>query len=564
MRVSSAVTLGLVSLATLAGADAQIVRRSQPALPSGTATLTGTVLTENNSPVSGALVTLTALGFQAKETESDEQGRFTFANVPEESVELHASAANFLEAVYGEARPGSPATPIRLRAGERFDVVIHVFRGSVIAGSVVNDDGRPVAGIKVWASRLRPLSDGEQLQVPIRSAETDDRGNYRINGLPPGRYIVFGYRSESVGEIHRTSASGQDEIVKEAGLYYPDATGPDEAERFALEIGEERLGLDLHLHLVPVTHIAGVVRFANGQPCPNAWVRLLPANHVVVEDSTTNVAGTDGRFELTGVAAGDYEIVVNSNVSGTQGRIEPLWAFMAISSDGRTPADIRLVLEPGSTVSGTVAFDDRSTSRPPAAGIQLWLENVSGSMTFGVPSAFSIDADGRFAFKGVPRGRFMIGVQRESAPAGWTIKSELLNGRDILDFPFDIDSHEAVDGIAITFTDHPTELSGTVVGADGKPSAEHTVVVFATDERFWTPRSRRIEQARPDVNGQFSFRGLPTGEYVVAVADADLFGRPDSLALQTLKSVSARVTLQDGEKKIQNLRAREGTKSPAK
>jgi len=550
-----------VSLAVLTRADAQIIRRSQPALPSGTATLTGTVWTENNSPLGGAHVTLTAPGFQAKETESDEQGRFTFTSVPEDSVELHASAPSFLDAVYGEKRPGSPATPIRLRAGERFDVVIHVFRGSLIAGSVVNDDGKPVAGIKVWATRLRPLSDGEELQVPVRSAETDDRGNYRINGLPPGRYIVFGYRSERVGEIHRTSASGQDEIVKEAGLYYPDATGPDDAERFSLEIGEERLGLDLHLHLVPVTHITGVVRFANGQACPNAWVRLLPANQVVVQDSTTKVAGTDGRFELTGVAAGDYEMVVNSNTSGSQGRVEPLWAFTAISSNGRTPAEITLVLEPASTVSGRVVFDGRSTSRPSPASFQLWLQNISGSATYGVPSAFSIDADGQFIFKGVPRGHFMVGVQREPAPTGWTIKTELLNGRDILDFPFDIGFHEAVDGVVIAFTDRQTELSGTVNDADGKPTADATVVVFATDERFWTPRSRRIEQARPDVHGQFSFRGLPTGEYVVAAADADVFGRPDSLALQALKSVSARITLHDGEHKIQNLRTRPRTKS---
>jgi hypothetical protein len=35
----------------------------------------------------------------------------------------------------------------------------------------------------------------------------------------------------------------------------------------------------------------------------------------------------------------------------------------------------------------------------------------------------------------------MIGIQRESAPAGWTIQSEFLNGRDILDFPFDLDFH---------------------------------------------------------------------------------------------------------------------------
>jgi hypothetical protein len=106
----------------------------------------------------------------------------------------------------------------------------------------------------------------------------------------------------------------------------------------------------------------------------------------------------------------------------------------------------------------------------------------------------------------------------------------------------------------ITFTDQQTELSGTVFGADDRPNADATVLVFATDERFWTPGSRRIEQSRPDINGQFSFRGLPPGEYLLAIAEPGLFGRPDSLALRALKSASARVVLREGEKKTQNLR----------
>lgn len=164
--------------------------------------------------------------------------------------------------------------------------------------------------------------------------------------------------------------------------------------------------------------------------------------------------------------------------------------------------------------------------------------------------------DGRFTFRGVPRGRFMIGIQRQSALSGWTIRSELLNGRDVLDFPFDLEFHEHVGDIVVTFTDQQTELSGAVVGADGKPSADATVVVFATDDRFWTPRSRRIEVARPDINGQFSFRGLPTGEYLLAVAAPDLFGRPDRSVLQMLRSVSVRVTLHEGVKQTRDLRIR--------
>ena len=206
--------------------------------------------------------------------------------MPEDAVELHASAAAFLEAVYGEKRPGSPGTPIRLRAGQFLNVMIHLFRGSVITGSVINDDGQPVAGITVFANRLEPLSDGEVGLRTTQSAETDEGGHYRITGLPPGRYTVFGYRSQRIGEMHRKNSSGHDELVKESGLHYSDATSHDDADPVSLETGEERFGIDLHLHLVPVAHITGVVRFADGQPCPDAWVRLMPATQARTERRT--------------------------------------------------------------------------------------------------------------------------------------------------------------------------------------------------------------------------------------------------------------------------------------
>ena len=74
--------------------------------------------------------------------------------------------------------------------------------------------------------------------------------------------------------------------------------------------------------------------------------------------------------------------------------------------------------------------------------------------------------------------------------------------------------------------------------------------------RYWTPRSRRIETVRPDINGRFSFSGLPAGEYVVAVAGPDLFGRPVSSMLRILQSGSIVTTLRDGEKKMLDLQVR--------
>jgi len=546
--------LVVVPVATLGRGVPQLSAVHQPSLPSGTVTLSGAVLDEAGSPVGAAHVTLKAEGFQPVVRVTDDEGHFAFTDLPEKLFELRATSSDWIETIYGQTRPGLPGTPIRLAAGQHVNVVLRMFRGAVITG-MVDDGGRPVAGIRVMASRLEPLSDDEEVQLVTQSTETDEQGLYRLADLPPGPYIVFGYPAHSAGEVTRKNELGQDEVVMVSGLYYPNATGPDTAERLALDTGEERPGINLHMRWVPVTRIKGVVRFADGQPGSGASIQLESESSVdSVSGAGQTIADATGRFELKGVVAGSYKIVAHSNPSAPD-RGGPQWAHATMSSDGRTSAEVTLMLEPGATVSGVMGFEGRSTPLPSPDNLKLWLGSLSGSLMYDVPSAFRIDESRRFTFSGVPPGHFKINVQPETAP-GWTIKSELVNGRDALDFPFDIRDRENIGNVVITFTDQHSELSGAVLAASGRPTSDITVVVFAADDRYWTPRSRRIETVRPDINGRFSFSGLPAGEYVVAVAEPDLFGRPVSSMLRILQSGSIVTTVRDREKKMLDLQVR--------
>ena len=73
--------------------------------------------------------------------------------------------------------------------------------------------------------------------------------------------------------------------------------------------------------------------------------------------------------------------------------------------------------------------------------------------------------------------------------------------------------------------------------ATGKPGADETVIIAATDDRYWTPGSRRIAFMRTRADGQYMFRNLPPGSYVLAAATA-----------------TTRVTLAEGEKLLRDLR----------
>ena len=138
---------------------------------------------------------------------------------------------------------------------------------------------------------------------------------------------------------------------------------------------------------------------------------------------------------------------------------------------------------------------------------------------------------------------------------GWTLKGVMLNGRDIADTPIEIKPGADVTGVVVTFTDRPSELSGTVFDAAGRVTPHFPIIVFATDRAYWTPGSRRVQQARPSSNGKFTVTGLPAGEYFVcAVTAVDRTEVYDPAFLEQLVPVSFKITIADGEKKTQDLK----------
>ena len=121
---------------------------------------------------------------------------------------------------YRIAAPGRPplvaATPIRLAAGEmrRLEVRL-VDRNRVLAGTVVDQDGAPVAGLTVKARLYRPPADAGLLVPETRSeqsASTAADGSFEIAGLADGQYQVGVVASERYGPAET--------IVR------PDSTGP--------------------------------------------------------------------------------------------------------------------------------------------------------------------------------------------------------------------------------------------------------------------------------------------------------------------------------------------------
>jgi hypothetical protein len=320
---------------------------------------------------------------------------------------------------------------------------------------------------------------------------------------------------------------------------------------FTVAPDQDLSGVDLFAHMEPVTTLNGVVHDSGGGVVAGARV-WLTADSSCLGDRGPVQSGPDGTFAITRVGRGDYDL------NAFWKSAESWWGRLRLSTDGRTaqPVPVAMTLQRGGPISGRIEFAGRSGTIPPAGPFSLFLGAARDGAVYDVPGVERVAAAPEFSYASVPAGAYVIKV--DSLPAGWFMQSERVDGRDALDFPFEIGPDQRRE-VVITLSNVTTELSGTVTDSRGAASLDHTVVVFPADDHFWTTRSRRILADRPDTHGDYHFSGLPAGEYVVALAGPDVEMRPPTSLLRALRSTGQHVTLRDGLRKTVNLRSRRET-----
>lgn len=586
----------------------------------GTGVIDGTLTAVGTGrPVRRAVVSITGGAPRvAKTTTTDDTGRFSFAQLTAGDFTLSASKAGYLDSTYGQKRPGSgrAGTPIQLAEGQKLDrVSLPIARGGVITGLILDDAGDPAFGVNVRALRYS-MQRGERALQPAGSAQTDDRGVYRITSLLPGEYVVMAVpreadpqvgekmameavatekmkavvatgtnREQAIGDIQKmldqmsapTADPAKEPASGLAAVYFPGTTTGPSATVVPLDISEEKTNVDLQLQIVPLTRITGVVTSPDGAIPPGTQVLLLDSTQALPGSSPRSARpGPDGKFTFVGVQQGQYTVAARSGGGamittgpGGGGGMGPsaatkffeaapnnqLWAMTDVFADGRNPASVTLNLQPGLSVSGKLAFDG---GVPPAglSGLRLSLNPVGQGIVNDLASGIrpvGVDIEGRFTFIGVVPGRYRVGLA--SKLSGWSLRSAVIAGQDTLDIPLDVKGGENPSGALVTLTTRTTDLSGTLQGPAGQPSADFTVVVFASDNRYWLPQSRRTQATRPSTNGRFSFRDLPPGDYrLAAVSDVEPGQWFDPAFLRQLVGASIGVTLGEGERKTQDLR----------
>jgi hypothetical protein len=530
------ILLGLLLAATVV--TAQVPARDQPKTSrAGTGVIRGRVVrADTGEPLRRVEVRVDEWSTNdlsgPAATMTDAAGRYELAQLPAGRYQLKARRGGYVEVAYGQWRPFERGRPLELGEGavvQNIDFALPP--GAVVTGRVVDESGEAVAHVSVSLARRRYM-DGARRLVAESGSSTDDRGEFRIFGAPPGEYVI-------VARFDAMDLGSRDR-VRYVPTYYPGTPVASEAQRVTVGSGQEVPGITIALARAATATVRGVVR-SSGQAAfgPFTFVSAREISGPQAHGQmATAIAAGDGSFAITGLLPGTYFVEARSP-SGSE------FAWTEVVVDGSDVAGITLALSKGATARGRIRFD---TGNPPQglrpSQVLVMPTPVDHQMAdMGMSGGPPVTRDDwSFELQGL-RGRGFI---RAGTLSDWQMKSVRREGIDVTDTPLDFATD--VDGLEIELTQRLTTVSGGVLDDRGGVALDATVIAFADDPVKWGPQSRFIESARSDQKGRFTIRGLPPGRYLaIAVGYLEPGQERDPDLLEIWRQGGTPFTLSEGE-----------------
>jgi len=467
-----------------------------PTFPTGNSSIEGTVINDvTQAPVRQAQVTISA---NAPPAVTDSTGRFAFRNLAPGTYWLQASHPLF-------SRPARAMAerPLNVTLGQdeqKRDLVIPLTPGATISGTVLDEDKKPLSGCYVQALGFQPRQTGRELSG-MPGAPTDSRGQYRIHGLPSGRYYLMAQCHKSLPAPHPLMRIGPDTDLPHMRYsveFLPGYPDPNGAGRLMVAAGADLQSVDFQMHPTATVTVRG--RFSGDLEAlqHNPWVQLVPRdpilNHIFQYGGM--VDARRNTFRIEAVTPGSYTLraIANSNERGYQ-------AELPVDIGAQPPEPIEIAFLSGASFTGSIEVAGDQPQPITNAMIRLMPLNWP---VYSQPYT-KVEKDGRFAISGVMPGRWRLQV--ENVPG--YVKSFTIGDQPVSPYGFNVGP--ASGGVMrIVMGNQMAQIEGTVTGERPEGASLWLMAVpndpeRVTAGRFWT--------TGVDGSGHFTLNGVEPGKY---------------------------------------------------
>lgn len=416
-----------------------------------------------------------------------------------------------------------------LSAGDKKEIKLKLQPAGQIVGRVVDEDGNPA---------LAEVSADNGTTQQFR-AGTDEKGQFRIGGLLPGKYKV---RAKPVGDILSMPAEirsdGSIETF-ELTTWFPGVTDRKSAARVTVGAGSDASGVDIRLVRSRVNYISGkVVGIPAGMQRTFAAIREETGG-----TRQASLLKPDGTFTIWRVDPGKLRLVAWGS-AGTYVESAPL----DLELGDRSLENLELRFVDKADVPGQLNYEDdeakpspaKAKTNAPAVTGRVALQSTFGFGSFSAP----IQDDGTFTLKGVPPNRYRVSLSWSTA----YVRSVRLGNVELDKPEIDLSSGAAGATLSLKISSGVAEISGTVTDSKG-PAAGVRVVLGPRQKGPFTSNTSIV--TGPD--GVYKFTRVVPGNYnLYAVDDDDLTyvgGTPDNY-----EDVLVEVEVKDRDKLTRDLK----------
>lgn len=316
----------------------------------------GRVIEEvTGKPVKGARIQVFGAAGPIRPAISDASGNFSIPAVSPGHLRLRVDHARYPDL---RGHLAQRTTPVELGPGQNLrGVTLHLTPPAAVTGRIVDEDGDPMMHCHVAVHHTQ-WTNGRQRLAPVGSASTDDRGEYRIFGVPAGTYYLYAncQRQPRSPRPFGPVAPGAD-LPQETypPLFYPRSTLFSGASAIVIEPGVEREGLDFRVERARAAYlrveVAGDRRLASsvnvqlerkGSPVPAMPARMVRRSPQSPVEVFVLVPGP-GSYVLRGMAFSESSIAAGSE---------------EVEIGARPVEQVTLRLAESVDLSATVEFED--------------------------------------------------------------------------------------------------------------------------------------------------------------------------------------------------------------
>lgn len=490
----------------------------------GTGIIRGRVVTESGQPLENVTVYIHTWNArqQPAVATTDSEGRFQVAGLNPMLYSVSATAPTYVP------RVGGPGTQPTYRIGDT--VTVTLIKGGVITGTVTSASGQPLIQIPVRATLLRDVN-GQKYSGNQSERITDDRGVYRLYGVPPGTYVV------SAGGRGSWSFYGN-AYDTDVPTYAPSATR-DTAVEINVRAGDEKSGVDIRYRAETGHVVSGTV---NGPSAPTGPYFGASATLTQISNGTRfgglrSSQAPDGRgFSIFGVGDGDYELTGLTALGPNEIAVsEP----RRITVKGADVTGLELITKPLGSISGHLALENstapacKGKRKPLLAETLVLIQNNSKEPARDDPRIIwftrqvTPDKSGDVLFSNLGPGQYRFDLQFSAkywylksmaqptgaAPTAVVKSTTGSRTNDAARNWINLKQGDRLSGLTFTLAEGAGSLRGSIKLAEGERVPAQLYMHLVPSEKDNAEDVLRYFAAAVNADGTFALGNLPPGRY---------------------------------------------------